>query len=200
MSSSSPAADRIAAGLALAAFGLAMPVIAQVDLAALKITPQRGQSADQLRRDRYECHNWAVEQTGVVPLAPSQNDESEQAGSDKRAERIARVLTGVAIGGAIGGLVRSTQGEDPSNGVLAGSAIGAAVGAATGRGGDEDGGADEPDDYLRALSACLEGRGYTVALPGGEDAEDNSSASSPRSPRPTASSPSAAVSAVSTTG
>ena len=198
-SSSCAAADRIAAGLVLAALGLATPVIAQVDLAALKITPHRGQSADQLRRDRYECHNWAIEQTGVVPLAPSQNDESEDADSEKRADRIARVLTGAAIGGTIGGLVRSTQGEDPSNGVLAGAAVGAAVGAATGRGGDQDG-ADEPDDYLRALSACLEGRGYTVALPEGEDAEDNSSASLPRSPRATASSPSAAASAVSTTG
>ena len=25
--------------------------------------------------------------------------------------------------------------------------------------------AEEPSDYLRALTACLEGRGYSVALP-----------------------------------
>jgi hypothetical protein len=52
--------------------------------------------------------------------------------------------------------------------VLAGAAAGAAVGAATARGRErEEERAETPaaSDYLRALTACMEGRGYTVALP-----------------------------------
>src|SRR6201996_5798888 len=31
------------------------------------VYPEHGQSPDQTERDRYECHNWAVQQTGVDP-------------------------------------------------------------------------------------------------------------------------------------
>lgn len=137
--------------------------IAAVDLATLEIAPQRGQSADQLRRDRYECHNWAVDETSSLPAAAS----TPQRGTDK-AERTGRILNGAAIGAALGGLIRSVQRKDPSNGVLAGAAVGAAVGAATGRAKEPAVSAAE-DDYLRALSACLEGRGYRVALPARTD-------------------------------
>jgi len=59
------------------------------------VYPARGQSAEQTQRDRYECHLWAVSQTGVDP-SMDQADDSERA------------------------------------------------------------------EYHRALTACLEGRGYTV--------------------------------------
>ncbi len=70
---------------------------AAIDLSQLQVTPQRGQSADQARRDRYECHNWAVEQTGEVPsAAPAPNQDAADAA--KRADRIGRIATGAAIG------------------------------------------------------------------------------------------------------
>jgi hypothetical protein len=158
----------------LLGFALSAAGHAAVDLAALKVLPQRGQSADQARRDRYECHHWAVEQSGVVPSAAPARDEPSEAERAKRAERIDRVLAGAAIGAGIGGLVRATQDEDPSHGVLAGAAAGAAVGAATtGRSRDGRGrsrAADaETSDYLRALTACLEGRGYAVERPEREE-------------------------------
>jgi hypothetical protein len=148
------------------------PVPAAVDLAALRLEPQRGQSAEQARRDRYECHNWAVEQSGEVPVAvPAEDSARDEDERSRRASRVDRILTGVAVGAGLGGLVRATQDENPANGVLAGAAIGAAVGAATA----EDGGkrrrgaarndVEEPGDYLRALTACLEGRGYGVVPP-----------------------------------
>ena len=174
----------VAAGVLAAAAWLVLAgsAGAAVDLAALQVAPLRGQSADQLRRDRYECHNWAVEQTGTVPLAaPAADTADKDASRDKRAERAQRAIAGAALGGAIGGLIRGSQNKNPSNGVLAGAAVGAAVGAATGQAARDSGDAEEqPDDYLRALSACLEGRGYTVALPGA--APPGGSASSLRSP------------------
>lgn len=135
---------------------------AAIDLSALVVVPERGQSADQTRRDRYECHNWAVDQTGVVPAnAPEP--------SDVPGDRVERVVSGAGIGAMIGGLIRGVGRKNPSNGVLAGAAIGAAVGAATSRK-DDDEPSEADEAYLRALSACLEGRGYRVAVPG-EDGE-----------------------------
>ena len=144
------------------------------DLSTLQVTPQRGQSVDQGRRDRYECHNWAVAQTGETPIAAPERERDEPTREEraKRAERVNRVINGAAIGAGLGGLVRATQDKDPSNGVLAGAAVGAAIGAATARDKhrEEEAEAAEPSDYLRALTACMEGRGYTVALPSAGEA------------------------------
>lgn len=147
----------LALGL-LAATGQASA--ANVDLAALEVVAERGQSADQARRDRYECHNWAVDQTGGAPVA-----SDAPAADEVKAERTGRILNGASIGAALGGLIRGVQGKNPSHGILGGAAVGAAVGATTAHR-DADSAADGvASDYLRALSACLEGRGYRVALP-----------------------------------
>jgi hypothetical protein len=159
---------RLGLGIAFAS-AVSLYAYAAEDLSTLQVTPQRGQSADQARRDRYECHNWAVEQTGETPVAvsPRERDEPTREERAKRAERVGRIINGAAIGASLGGLVRATQDRNPSNGVLAGAAVGAAVGAATARDRerDEEREAAAPSDYLRALTACMEGRGYTVALP-----------------------------------
>jgi hypothetical protein len=136
------------------------PSFAATDLAAVQAVPQRGQSADQIRRDRFECHNWAVEQTGVVPRRVDPAEETRRA----RGRRADRAVTGAAVGAAVGGVVRATQDENPSRGVLSGGVIGAAVGALTGRGKRADAPDPEFDAYFRALSACLEGRGYGVVI------------------------------------
>jgi hypothetical protein len=63
-------------------------------------------------------------------------------------------------------VVRATQDENPSHGVLSGGAIGAVVGALIGRRKNADEPDPEFDAYFRALSACLEGRGYQVVIAG----------------------------------
>jgi hypothetical protein len=162
--------NRLAAFVGVAAaLAWAVPALAAEDLAALQVQGQRGQSAEQVRRDRYECHNWAVEQSGETPVAaPVVDEQPSDAERSRRAERIDRAITGAAIGAGLGGLVRATQHDDPSHGVLAGAAVGAAIGAATAgksRERDAEEAVEEPSDYLRALTACLEGRGYSVSLP-----------------------------------
>ena len=132
---SSNRASSAVLGAALATGALCATANAAEDLSQLQVMPQRGQSADQVRRDRYECHNWAVEQSGETPIAAPalERDEPSAEEREKRAERIGRVINGAAIGAGLGGLARATQDKNPSNGVLAGAAVGAAVGAATGR-------------------------------------------------------------------
>jgi hypothetical protein len=148
----------------LAGVVLSSPVGAAVDLARLQVTPQRGQSAEQARRDRYECHNWAVSQTGgQVPAAAPPASEPDKA---RRADMLYRIVSGAAIGASIGGIASAIQNEYAGEALLAGAAIGGAVGAGTGAAKHrKEEKASAPDDYLRALTACLEGRGYAVALP-----------------------------------
>src|SRR5688572_31652709 len=55
--------------LAAVALAVALSGTAAEDLRALQVQGQRGQSLEQARRDRYECHNWAVAQTGESPPA-----------------------------------------------------------------------------------------------------------------------------------
>jgi hypothetical protein len=170
-SSSRYARALITAAAAVASVGAAM---ASEDLAALRVDPQRGQSPDQLRRDRYECHNWAVEQTGQTPIAASEDREQpSDAKRDKRAARANRAILGAAIGSVVGSIAGSGRGWHHENdAVLTGAAVGAGVGAASvgGKSRDKGKGKSEappaPSEYLRALSACLEGRGYEVTLPG----------------------------------
>jgi hypothetical protein len=157
--------SKVALGTVL--FALALPASAAEDLRALEVQGQRGQSLEQARRDRYECHNWAIEQTGESPAAlPTDTEPGD--GRDRRRERIDRAIIGAAIGGAVGSILGNGRRRDSSDRVLAGAAAGAAIGAVTAGEGASRVKAEEteePSDYLRALTACLEGRGYAVSLP-----------------------------------
>jgi hypothetical protein len=119
----------------------------------LYIYPQKGQSPQQQDRDRYECHNWAVQQTGVDPTmaqAPSPSGGG--------------VLHGAARGaalGAVGGAIAGDAGK--------GAAIGAATGGLFGGMRRAERSAQQQqyqmsgqDAYNRALTACMNGRDYTV--------------------------------------
>ena len=130
----------------------------------LYIYPNKGQSQEQQSRDRYECHLWAVQQTGYDPTKAqaTQTPPSPSGGG---------ALKGAAGGAALGAI----------GGAIAGDAgTGAAIGAATGGvfGGmrqrqqtkqHQQAQAQQSaqqsaaaGNYQRALSACLSGRGYTV--------------------------------------
>jgi hypothetical protein len=133
---------------------------AATDLASIQVVPTRGQSADQARRDRYECHNWAVEQTGNAPVRV---DPAEVAAAE-RERNVERVLTGAGIGSTVGAVVAAGQADDPLASVVAGGVLGAAVAAITGRGKKKEGSDPAEEEYVRALSACLEGRGYEISI------------------------------------
>jgi hypothetical protein len=87
--------------------------------------PTQGQSPEQMDRDRYDCHEWAVKQTNFDPSAPGTPPHD-------------RVV--VAAG--------PPAGTNTAIGAVAGAILGAIDQRAS--------------DYRRAVSACLEGRGYSV--------------------------------------
>jgi OmpA family protein len=130
----------------------------------LYIYPNKGQSAEQQSRDRYNCHTWAVQQTGVDPTraqASMPTPPPPRGGVFRGAAR------GAAVG-AIGGAIAGDAGE----GAAIGAATGGVIGGMKQRGqarSQQQAQANQAMQqqsafaaYDRALSACLSGRGYTV--------------------------------------
>jgi hypothetical protein len=138
------------------------------------VYPTAGQSPEKMSRDRYECYVWGVKESGFDPsqtsLAPHQRVEvvpMPASGSDT----VAGAVTGAIIGAVIA--------RNPGAGAVGGAIVGGAAGAVS-DGQREDRARqvqnrydqrdsarmakleEQAGNYRRALTACLEGRGYTV--------------------------------------
>ena len=135
----------------------------------LMVYPAKGQTQAQQDKDRYECHVWAVQQTGFDPSKPQ---TAGGATTQPYQPSDPHVLRGAARGaalGAVGGAITGNAGK----GAAAGTAMGGLAGGFKRR--DErrqqenaqSAAAQSTDTagasaYNRAMAACLKGRGYTV--------------------------------------
>jgi hypothetical protein len=138
--------------------------------------PKAHRTTEQQSRDLYECYNWAIRKTGfdpsqssipperrvkVVPMPPPGHDTAVLA------------ITGAVLGALIGGP------RHAAGGALIGAGTGAVAGAASDISrqqyarqlqeayANRDQALDpryegKANDFRRAMSACLEGRGYSV--------------------------------------
>lgn len=139
--------------------------------------PLQRQSEREIRQDRYECYLWAVRQSGYDPAQtrPTVPPPTPRVLPDPPVgyDTAAGAITGAVIGAAVANPHNTGQG----------AAVGAAVGAVAGAASDaarearaqriEDAYAErasrtdygnwrQAENYRRALSACLQGRGYSV--------------------------------------
>jgi hypothetical protein len=137
------------------------------------VYPANGQSPEQTDRDRYECHVWAVQQTGVDP------SRADASAYERVVVRPANPPGSGAVAGAIGGAIIGSIIGGPRNagaGLLIGGATGAVVGSAADANAQAQAqqtqaqynqsaaqGRARADSYRRAISACLQGRGYTIS-------------------------------------
>jgi hypothetical protein len=133
--------------------------------AGMFIYPKKGQSKEQQQRDQYECHLWAVDQTGVDPMNLTQPaPATAQSGGGEVVGGAARGAALGAIGGAIGG--------NAAKGAAIGAAVGGGAGAMRRRShqaqqqqAQQQAVQQQQGDvqtYQRALGVCMEGRGYQV--------------------------------------
>lgn len=128
------------------------------------IYPQRGQSPQQQQQDRFECHQWAVQQTGFDPMMGSAPPPPAPAPTTGAVRGAARGAAVGAVGGAIGG--------DAGRGAAIGAGTGAVFGAMRRNSQTRQAQAQQSAHaqqvgqqqaaFDRALRACLSGRGYTV--------------------------------------
>jgi Glycine-zipper domain len=137
----------------------------------LYIYPSKGQSQAQQDKDRYECHTWAVQQTGFDPSKP-QSKSSNASASNQYQPSQPHVLRGAARGAALGAVGGAIAG-DAGKGAGAGAAMGGLAGGfrrrderrqqANSQAADSQAAASSKrTSYNRAMAACLQGRGYTV--------------------------------------
>ncbi|MEO8016864.1 MAG: YMGG-like glycine zipper-containing protein [Pseudomonadota bacterium] len=139
------------------------------------VYPSKGQSDSQRDRDRYECHNWAAKQTGFDPsaarLAPHQQVRVVEMPPDHTGA-VNGAMTGAVLGAVVSRPYDAARGAVV--GAVAGAVLGSVADSARARevaGNPRPNAADQVEqariekqayDYRRAISACLEGRGYTV--------------------------------------
>jgi hypothetical protein len=168
--------------LTLCATGVALadPEMAPPDTTSatsdIYVYAAHGQSDKQLDRDRYECHNWSVAQSHYNPsdphLAPHQQIQvvaAPPAGRDTVAGAISGAVAGAIIAGP----------HDAGGGAMVGAIAGGTMGAISDSARKKEaqqinnGNAaqaqserarleTQASNYRRAITACLEGRGYTV--------------------------------------
>jgi hypothetical protein len=136
------------------------------------IYPAKGQSQDQMEKDKFECYNWGKQQSGFDPMAPPTATEPPPQQQARKGGAGRGAARGAAVGYA-GGKIVSGSG---STGAKAGAATGALVGGMRRRDQQRQQQQSQQqweqqqaaqytqarDSYNRAYRACLEGRGYTV--------------------------------------
>jgi hypothetical protein len=158
-------------GIASVALCIAMSASA----AELYIYPQKGQSAQQQEKDKFECYGWAKGQSGFDPMAPptTRTAPPKREGGSVAGGAVGGAAGGAAVG-AVAGAIRGKGGvgKTAAIGAGAGGLIGG-MGAAGRNAKDEKNQRDweqqeanayaqRRSEYNRAYAACLEGRGYTV--------------------------------------
>ena len=127
------------------------------------VYPAKGQSAEQIEKDKYQCYGWGKQQTGYDPMNPPVATTGQA--------NTGSVVGGAAKGAAGGAVIGAIAGDAGK-----GAAIGAVTGTAA-RGmrnrravGQQQQQAQQQSaahaqmrsEYDRAYAVCLEGRGYSV--------------------------------------
>ena len=135
------------------------------------VYPAKGQSNEQVEKDKYECYNWAKQQTGFDPM---QVPTTTSAPPPQQSEGPGAV--GGAARGGLGGLAIGAIAGDAGKGAAIGAVAGGLFGGLRhndkSRSNDQqrqqwenqqaNNYANQRNKYNRAYGACLEGRGYTV--------------------------------------
>ena len=117
-------------GIRIALAMIALPVLLLTGTSRAQdiyIYPAKGQSQSQQDRDRYECHSWAVKQTGFDPSKSQAAASDTRPASNQPPPPQGHVVKGAARGaalGAVGGAITGNAGT--------GAAAGAAMGGPTG--------------------------------------------------------------------
>ena len=138
------------------------------------VYPKEGQSQEQTEQDKFQCYNWAKNQSGLdpmqVPQATSAPPQKQAKGGGAVKGGVGGALLGTGIGAITGGGKGARRGA--AIGGLSGAAIGG-VRSSQQRQRDEQARkqweqeqvatyTQQRNAYNRAYAACLEARGYSV--------------------------------------
>ena len=140
----------------------------------LIVFPAQNQTKEQQLADEQACYAWANQQTGIDPTKVKPNTDSAAQAAGQKMDSAA---TGAAVGGAARGAVGGAAIGAITGDAGEGAAVGAAVGAVAGRRAKKQAvrqaqqqgaaqaqaqAAQQIDTFKKAMTACLEGKSYTV--------------------------------------
>lgn len=117
------------------------------------VYPEKGQTSEQMERDKFECHQWAVKESGIDPY---EGDYPSAGG-----EIVKEAAIGAAVGAASGAAIGAIYG-DAGKGAAVGATAGGCAGTMRGARTASQIKHEYKGDYNRAFSACMKGRGYSV--------------------------------------
>ncbi len=133
----------------------------------LYVFPAQGQDAAQTNKDESECYTWAVQQSGVDPLNPPKVETAPvETGPDGTVVKSG--VKGAAMGAAIGAIA-GDAGKGAAIGAVSGGfggmgkrRMGRQVQQASSQQAAANKEAQLMNNFKKAYSVCLEGKGYTV--------------------------------------
>lgn len=137
----------------------------------LIIYPQKGQSQEQMEKDKFECYTWSKQQSGFDPMAPPTASTPPPASQELQSSAVKGAARGALVGVAVGAIAGNA-----GKGAAIGAASGGLLGGMKRR--DEVVSQEKAEQqwaqqqaneyaakrntYNRAYAACMEGRAYTV--------------------------------------
>ena len=136
-------------------------------MADFMIFPAKGQSNEQLEQDKFSCYGWAKQQSGFDPMKTPTTSTPAPSQQQKSGGVVKGALGGAALGAIIGDSSRSAR-----NAGVAGALIGGVRQSSANSQSQQkteqwkqqeaNNYANNRNQYNRAYTACLEGKGYTV--------------------------------------
>ena len=152
---------------AVACCSLTLLIVGESMAQELYIYPAKGQSAEQQEKDKFECYSWAKNDTGFDPMALPATSTAPPKDKKKSGGAITGALGGAVLGGVLGDSSKSAK-----RGAVAGGLVGGVSQSSKNAKNEQKRSdwerkesanyANNRNNYNRAYSACLEGRGYTV--------------------------------------
>lgn len=138
------------------------------------VYPTKGQTPAEQAADEQACYAWAQQQTGIDPTKLTVNSDSAAKAAKAQADSAAAGAgAGGAARGAAGGAAVGAVAGDAGKGAGVGAVTGAAAGRHKKKEAEQQAeqqattqtqaqAAQMTDAFKKAMSACLEGKGYTA--------------------------------------
>ena len=135
----------------------------------LFVYPPEGKTQSEREQDDYQCYNWAKNETRYDPMNSNKPQKVEADPHAKSGSGLRGALRGAARGAVIGEIAD----DDASKGAQAGAALGMMRGRTASRQANQQAAgaqnsanqlayAQNQDNFKKAMSICLEARGYSV--------------------------------------
>ena len=135
------------------------------------VYPAAGQSQEQTEKDKFECYNWARNQTNFDPMALPTATSAPPAEEPKKGGTGTGLLRGAAVG-TVAGAIAGDTGKGAAIGAVSGGLIGGARRSQQTQRQQAERQqweqqqasqyANARNNYNRAYRACLEAREYSV--------------------------------------